>query len=112
MLVDAQPMIEVPADARVTLEVLADGDAWQVGGTAACNSYGGTVVTDGITTCAEVVIAQENHVLSVLGDGFRAEVDGRRLTLISRDGLGLTYRAAGGDGEGCCDPADDEAVED
>lgn len=241
VLVDSEPTIDVPADARVTLEVVADGDAWQVGGTAACNSYGGRVVTDGNTwrsegyggtdmaceeprmsaerayldalsevdtwsrpgedelvltgpdvelrfaalppvptaeltdqtwvldglvigtgpdasvsstadgaddailrldpdgtveastgcrtfvgewietgdevllttfgesddspnvggdgtpTCDDAVIAQENHVLSVLGDGFRAEVDGQRLTLISRDGLGLTYRAAEGE---------------
>lgn len=238
VLVAAQPTIDVPADARVTLDVVAEGDAWQVGGTAACNSYGGTVVTDGrtwrgqgygatemaceeprmavegayldalaavdtwtrpsadelvlagpgvelgfaslppvptadltattwvldglatgtgpdasvsstaagadeatlrldadgtmeastgcrtfsgewvetgdevllttfgqrddsphvaadgTTTCAEAVVAQEEKVLSVLGDGFRAEVDGPHLTLTSRDGLGLTYRAA------------------
>lgn len=239
LLVDAQPAIDVPADARVTMEVVAEDDAWQVGGTAACNSYSGTVVTDGstwrgegyggtemgcdeprmsaerayldalpavdtwtrpstdelvltgpdvelrfealppvptaeltattwvldglvtgtgpdasvsstapgadeatlrletdgtvdastgcrtfsgewtetgdeillttfgqrddspnvaadgTTTCDEAVVEQENQVLSVLGDGFRAEIDGQRLTLISRDGLGLTYRAAG-----------------
>lgn len=237
-LVDAEPAIEVPDDARVTLEVSADGDAWQAGGTSACNSYGGRVVTegstwraegfggtemgcdgsrmtaerdyleslqqvdtwarpaqdvlvltgpevelrfeelppvptaevtgttweldglvsgtgpdasvsspasgadeailrlesdgtmeattgcrtfagewqetgdeillttfgvdddspnvatDGTTTCDEPVVEQEHHVLSVLGDGFRAEIDEQRLTLISRDGLGLTYRAA------------------
>jgi heat shock protein HslJ len=236
VLVGAEPPIEVPADARVTLEVVAEGDAWQVGGTAACNSYFGTVTTDGtawrgdgfgstdmacdeprmaaesaylaalmsvdqwqrpsadelvltgpdvtlrfaglppvptaeltastwildglvtgvgadaavsstvagadeatlrldpdgsmeastgcrtfsgawvetgdeilLTTfgqrddspnvaadgtleCDEAVVAQEDHVLSVLGDGFRAEVDGQQLTLTSRDGLGLTYR--------------------
>lgn len=242
VLVDAQPAIDVPPDARVTLKVDTDGDAWQVGGTAACNSYGGTVVTDGrawraegygqtemaceeprmtverayldaltavdawdrpsadelvlsgpevelrfaalppvptaeltaatwvldgliagtaadasvsstvggaddatlrldpdgtmsastgcrsfvgewiengdevlltslgqrddspnvaadgTTTCDDAVVAQEDHVLSVLGDGFRAEVDGQRLTLISRDGLGLSYLAAEDDG--------------
>jgi len=52
------------------------------------------VAADGTTTCKEAVVAQENHVLSVLGDGFRAEIDGQRLTLISRDGLGLSYRAS------------------
>lgn len=240
VLVDADPALDVPADTRVTLEVVADGDAWQVGGVAACNSYGGTVVTDGATwrtegygatemgcepplmeaerayldalvtvdtwerpatdrlvlssadvelrfdalppvptadltgttwvldglvvgtdddgsvsstvatadeatlrlaedgtveattgcrafsgswtergdelvlpefgqddgspnvaadgttTCDAATVAQEDHVLSVLGDGFRAEVDGPRLTLTSRDGLGLTYRATDG----------------
>lgn len=239
-LAAAQPTIEVPDDARVTLEVTADDSAWQVGGTAACNSYGGTVITDGgawrgqdyewtamgcaeprmraeraylealqaveswtrpsddelvlsgpdhelrfealapaptaeltgttwvldgltsgggpdasvsspaaaaeeatlrlradgtvrastgcrafagewtergdeillptfgvrddspnVATdgdpdCDEAVIAQERQVLAVLGDGFRPELDGRSLTLTSRDGLGLTYRAADG----------------
>jgi heat shock protein HslJ len=237
-LVDADPTIDVPDDARVTLTVSADDGAWQVGGTSACNAYGGTVTTDGdtwqadgfggtdmacdeprmaaerayldalqridtwtrpsddelvltggavelrfaalapvplaelagttwvlealvagtgadapttsttadaelatlwleadgtmeattgcrsfagewietgdeillttfgqrddspnvaadgTTTCAPAVVAQEDHVLSVLGDGFRAELDGQRLTLLSRDGLGLRYRAA------------------
>jgi heat shock protein HslJ len=237
VLVGADPTFEVPDDARVTLEVIAEGDAWQAGGTAACNSYGGTLVTDGgswrvdgwavtemacdeprmaaerayldalvavdtwarptrdelvlsgpgielrfdalppaptasltdttwlldglvagtgpdaavaspvagadpamlrleadggveastgcrtftgewtvagdeillttfgvrddspnvaadgTTTCDEALVAQESHVLSVLGDGFRVEADGSRLTLISRDGLALNYRA-------------------
>jgi heat shock protein HslJ len=255
VLVDADPPIDVPADARVTLEVEPDGDDWQVGGTAACNSYGGTVridgagwegtgfgqtgmacdeprmaterayldalatidtwerptadelllrgptvelrfdalppvplaaltgttwvldtlltgvgpdatvsstapgaeeatlhlspggtlaastgcrtfdgewseagdellfttfgqtddspnvANDGTTTCEPAVVAQEDHVLSVLGDGFRAEVDGQQLTLIGRDGLGLRYVAAGrpdvggGDGTTEEDPA-------
>ncbi len=239
VLVEAEPELGVPSDARVTMEVAAeDGDAWQVGGTSACNSYGGRVRTegsswsaegfggtemaceeprmaaegaylaaltaveawsrpspdglvltgpdvelrfealppvptadltattwvldglvdgvgpdattaspaadaeeatlrlgsdgtvaastgcrtfsgewietgdevlfttfgvrddspnvaaDGTTTCAPGVVEQEDHVLSVLGDGFRAEVDGQQLRLISRDGVGLTYRAA------------------
>ena len=237
VLADARPSIEVPADARITLSVEPDGGAWQVSGTSACNSYGGTVVTDGerwrgegfgmtemacepprmdaeaayldalltvdtwarpsedelrltgpgtqlrftalapvptaeltattwvldgltvgtgadasvsstvadaeeatlhldvdgtmaastgcrafegewletgdeillttfgeregspnvaddgTPTCSAAVIAQEDHVLSVLGDGFGAEVEGDQLTLSSRDGLGLTYRA-------------------
>lgn len=238
VLAEARPTIEVPADARITLSVEPGEDAWQVGGTSACNSYGGTVVTDGARwtgegfgmtemacepprmdaeaayldallaidtwarpseeellltgpdtelrftalapvptaeltattwvldglivgtgadasvsstvadaeeatlhldvdgtmtastgcrafegewietgdelllttfgeradspnvaddgtpTCSAAVVAQEDHVLSVLGDGFRAEVEGQRLTLTSRDGLGLAYRAA------------------
>lgn len=240
-LADAEPAIEVPADARITLSVEPDGTDWQVGGTSACNSYGGSVVTDGdrwrgegfgmtemaceearmaaeqayldallaveawarpsadelvltgpgvelrfadlapvptadltdttwlldgltagagpqatvtstvadaeeatlhlaadgtmtastgcrtfsgewietgdevllttfgqrddspnvaadgTTTCPPAVVAQEDHVLSVLGDGFRAEVEGSRLTLLSRDGLGLTYRTTDAD---------------
>ncbi len=53
------------------------------------------VAADGTTTCAPAVVAQEDHVLSVLGDGFRAAIDSQRLTLLSRDGLGLHYTAAG-----------------
>lgn len=237
VLVTSQPAIEVPDGVRVTLEVTDDDDAWQVGGTAACNSYGGRIVTegdtwrsqgydatelacdepqmaaerayletleaadtwrrpsadelvlsgedtelrfealppaptgqltatswvldglvtstgdeasvssptsnadeatlrldsdgtieastgcrtfagewteisgeivlttfgvdddspnvaaDGTTTCDDDSLQQEHHVLSVLGDGFRAEIDGQRLTLFSRDPLSLTYRA-------------------
>jgi heat shock protein HslJ len=240
VLVDSDPPIAVPADARVTLEVEPDGNGWQAGGTAACNAYGGTVridgagweatgygqtgmacdeprmaterayldalatidtwerptadelllrgstvelrfvalppvplatltdttwvldmlltgvspdgtvsstapgaeaatlrlsadgtlaastgcrtfdgewsesgdevlfttfgqthdspnvADDGTTTCDAAVAAQEDHVLAVLGDGFRAEVDGPRLTLAGRDGLGLGYLASDG----------------
>lgn len=238
VLTDADPAIDVPAGSRVTLEVVADGDTWEAGGTSACNSYGGRVVidgerwhgegyagtdmaceeprmaaeqayldalmridtwarpsddqlvltgpdlqlrfealppvplaaltdttwvleglvegagpdatvtstaagaeeatlvlhaagtvdastgcrtftgewvetgdeillstfgqrddspnvaADGTTTCEQDVVRQEDHVLSVLGDGFRAEIDGEQLTLVSRDGLALTYRAS------------------
>lgn len=52
------------------------------------------VAPDGTTSCSEQLVDQEDHVLSVLGDGFRVEIDGRSLTLTSRDGLGLVYRAA------------------
>jgi heat shock protein HslJ len=55
------------------------------------------VAGDGSTTCDEAVVAQEDHVLSVLGDGFRAEIDGRQLTLITRDGLRLSCRSVPGD---------------
>lgn len=53
------------------------------------------VGAEGTPTCDEDVVEQERHVLSVVGDGFRAEIEGELLTLISRDGLGLTFRAAG-----------------
>lgn len=49
VLVDSEPTIDVPPDTRVTLTIAADGDAWEVSGTAVCNSYSGTVVTDGNT---------------------------------------------------------------
>ena len=43
--------------------------------------------------CPPAAVGQGRVVLQVLGDGFRAEVDGDRLTLTSRGGDGLVYRA-------------------
>lgn len=44
--------------------------------------------------CPEELRAQDEHVLSVLGDGFRFAIEGDRLTASDADGLGLVYRAA------------------
>jgi hypothetical protein len=38
--------------------------------------------------------AQDIHIVAVLGDGFRAAVDGQQLILGKDDGTGLIYRAA------------------
>ena len=38
--------------------------------------------------------AQDDHIVGVLGDGFRAAVDGQQLILGKDDGTGLIYRAA------------------
>jgi heat shock protein HslJ len=43
--------------------------------------------------CPEDLAAQDGHVVSVLGDGFRAAVDGRRLTLTGAGNQGLGYHA-------------------
>lgn len=43
--------------------------------------------------CPEDLAAQDDHVVAVLGDGFRVEIDGDRLSVTSRDGRGLVYRA-------------------
>jgi heat shock protein HslJ len=43
--------------------------------------------------CSEQVLAQREHVVDVLRDGFEAQVDGDRLTLTSAQGLGLDFRA-------------------
>ena len=45
----AEPVIDVPDATRITLTVEQDGDQLRAGGTAACNSYGGTVQTAGDT---------------------------------------------------------------
>lgn len=45
--------------------------------------------------CPDDVFAQDSHVIEVLGDGFRAAVDGQKLQLTSPGGVwGLVYRAA------------------
>jgi heat shock protein HslJ len=107
------PTTSTAADAEVaTLQLEPDGT---MAATTGCRSFAGewietgdeillttfgqrddspNVAADGTTTCTPAVVAQEDHVLSVLGDGFRAELDGQHLTLLSRDGLGLRYRAA------------------
>lgn len=43
--------------------------------------------------CTEDLRAQDDHIVTVLGDGFRATVEGDQLTLTSQGGLGLVYRA-------------------
>jgi heat shock protein HslJ len=44
--------------------------------------------------CQDELERQDEHVVTVLGDGFTAEIDGRTLTLFSAGELGLVYRAA------------------
>jgi heat shock protein HslJ len=44
--------------------------------------------------CDPALAAQDNHVVGVLGDGFRAAVEGQRLTLTSTGNLGLGYLTA------------------
>lgn len=44
---EADPPIDVPPEARITLTVAEDGDRLQAGGTAACNSYGGVLQAAG-----------------------------------------------------------------
>jgi heat shock protein HslJ len=48
--------------------------------------------------CPGAAAAQDGLVVSVLGDGFRAGVEGDRLTVSSRGGQTLVFRAAGRSG--------------
>jgi heat shock protein HslJ len=50
------------------------------------------VGADGTPTCDDALRSQEDHVLSVLGDGFVPTIEGDRLTLTSGS-LGLVYVA-------------------
>jgi heat shock protein HslJ len=44
-------------------------------------------------SCPAAVEAQEQHVIAALGNGFRAEIHGDRLTVTGGAGQGLVYRA-------------------
>lgn len=45
------------------------------------------------TTCSAELSAQDDHVVSVIGDGFIPTIDGELLTLMDPGGVGLVYRA-------------------
>jgi heat shock protein HslJ len=49
-----------------------------------------------VDECSAAAVEQDRLVAAIVGDGFRAEVDGDRLTLSSAGEEGLVYRAAGG----------------
>jgi hypothetical protein len=44
--------------------------------------------------CDPDLSGQDAHVLQVLGDGFRAEIDGDSLSLWSMGDVGLVYRSS------------------
>lgn len=44
--------------------------------------------------CPEELREQDGHVVGALGDGFRPEIEGDRLTIVGRFQQGLEYRAA------------------
>ena len=41
--------------------------------------------------CEPYVADQDTHVLSVISDGFRVEIEGNHLTTWGEDDLGLTF---------------------
>ncbi len=45
------------------------------------------------TTCPAELSDQDDHVVSVIGDGFIPTIDGDLLTLMDPGGIGLVYRA-------------------
>ena len=76
-----------------------------VHGSTGCREFDGTWVEQGdeILTpklftddraCPPELQEADSHVLAVIGDGFRASVDGDQLTLTDDGGAGLVYRAA------------------
>lgn len=85
-----------------TLELREDGT---LSGTTGCRTFDGRFeladdavrVTDLVNddrACPDLV-RQDEHVLAVIGDGFRYTIDGNRLTLTD-GGIGLGYLAADG----------------
>lgn len=85
-----------------TLVLAADGS---LKGSTGCRSFTGRytkangeiLFTDFAmdqTTCDPGLAAQDSHVVSVLGDGFRFTVEGQRLTINSTGNIGLGYTVA------------------
>lgn len=78
-----------------------------ISGTTGCRELYGEWREDGdeiaFTTfgaegkCTEELREQDSHVVGVLGDGFVPTIKGDRLTVVGRGGLGLEYRALGGE---------------
>lgn len=103
-LADASPPIDVPDGARVTLMVEQVDGAVRAGGTAACNSYGGTatVGADGAWSLQDAAVTEmacdppelmevERTYLDALLDTDSWSVAGDELTLEGAAGS-LTYR--------------------
>lgn len=84
-----------------TLELFTDGS--MIGSTG-CRSLTGSYVIAGAEVvmtemsangeCPDDLAAQDNHVVSVLGDGFRVGIEGGTLTLHSMGEEGLIYKAS------------------
>ena len=85
---------------RATLQLSSDGTLI---GSTGCRSLRGRYVVSGgeiLATelaaegeCPAEVAEQDSHVVTVLGDGFTAAVEGSVLTLMDPGGLGLGYHA-------------------
>ena len=82
------------------LRLSADGGLHATTGcrtlTGRWRANGSTVVVPELRAdgeCPPALGEQDEHVVGVLGDGFRAQVDGDRLTLTAPGGVGLVYRA-------------------
>jgi heat shock protein HslJ len=87
---------------RATLELFSDGSML---GSTGCRSLSGSYVITGAEVtmtemaaegdCPAQLQDQDDQVVTVLGDGFRAGVEGDTLTVTSSGGQGLVYRAEG-----------------
>jgi heat shock protein HslJ len=99
-LVQGDSMSSVAGD-RATLEMFSDGSLL---GSTGCRSLNGSYVVTGTGVsvsgleaegnCPSELTDQDALVVTVLSDGFTAEVQGNTLTLSTTGGLGLVYLAA------------------
>jgi heat shock protein HslJ len=88
------------AGERATMELFTDGSML---GSTGCRTLDGQYIVSGAELvmtemsahgeCPAELEAQDGHVVTVLGDGFRAVVDGQLITLTSSGDLGLVYRS-------------------
>lgn len=96
--------VSTPApDTRATIELSPDGTA---SGDTGCRPFSGTYIISGAEVimtelaadgheCEPSLADQDNLFFSVVGDGFRVEIEGNRLTMWSQGDEGLTFVAEG-----------------
>jgi len=99
-LVDGD-VASAPMGEPATLELHEDGT---FNGSTGCRTFSGNWMEQGDTfqaptwsmnetTCPPELSEQDNHVVSVIGDGFIPTIDGELLTLMDPGGIGLVYRS-------------------
>jgi len=92
-----------PIGEPATLELRSDGT---FSGSTGCRSFSGEWMEAGDqiqapswgmdqAECPADVSGQDDHVVSVIGDGFIPSIEGDLLTLMDPGGVGLVYRAGG-----------------
>jgi heat shock protein HslJ len=89
-----------PAGERATLELFTDGSML---GSTGCRTLDGNYTVSGAELvmtemsahgeCPAELEEQDNHVVTVLGDGFRVVIEGEALSLTGAGEQGLTYRS-------------------
>lgn len=90
-----------PRGEPATLELRVDGT---FSGSTGCRTFSGQWMEQGDqiqaptwgmdqTECPAGLSAQDNHVVSVIGDGFTPSIEGELLTLVDPGGIGLIYRS-------------------
>lgn len=90
-----------PMGEPATLELHEDGTFT---GSTGCRTFSGNWMEQGDqiqaptwgmneTTCPPELSGQDDHVVSVIGDGFIPTIDGEVLTLMDPGGIGLVYRS-------------------